>query len=512
MDIKRPAISASFQTLLLQILAILGGIAVAIVGSYIIAATEYGPYLLVACVGAIGALMIINRPKIGVYILIVFIYLNLSSIIEIEFGIPSINKALVALVAISILGTKISYKREPLVIGAAGLLVILHGMILVTSILLAEIAPDLGVVFDIVKDLVVLLILLQVSIDERTWKTAQWLILGSAAFVSILNVYQLATGNYEFEFWGLANAPVHQIVEDFDSVRPTGPLDDPNFYAQMLLMTFPIGVYRILGERKKFPKYMALGMTLLILSSILGTYSRAGFVTFVVTSAFIALERKVALYKILIMCLLSASLTGPFLPQGFMERLSTLAELGQMFGNTNNITEASLRGRTSESLVAVQLFMNYPLLGVGYGNYPAYYQEYAARIGLDNRLEARDAHSLYLETLAETGIVGFVAFMFMNIFIIRSLSSSKKLMAQIGRHDLVYWLAGVQYGLVAYLINTVTLHDDYIRYLRLLIALGASAMIMTHSVYRNHHEQKQMRMAFGEDNDSDNLANPQRVS
>jgi putative inorganic carbon (hco3(-)) transporter len=501
MDLKRFSFWGDFQPLLLQLGLIIGGICVAIAGSYIIASTEYGPYLIVACIGAIVAVLIINRPKIGVYVLIVFIYLNLSSIIEIEFGIPSINKALVALVAISILGTKISSKREPLVVGSVGLMVLLHGVILVISILVAEVAPDLDVVADIIKDLVVLLILLQVSIDERTWKTAQWLILYSAAFISLLNVYQLVTGNYTFEFWGLANAPVHQIVENFDSVRPTGPLEDPNFYAQMLLMTLPIGIYRVLGESKKTRKYLALGISLLILSSILGTYSRSGFVTFVVVSALIALERKVQLYKIVLMCLIAATFAGSLLPKGFMERMSALGELTQIFGNSNSITEASLRGRTSESLVAIELFLEYPVLGVGYENYPSYYEEYAARLGLDNRLEDRDAHSLYLEYLAETGVIGFTAFILMIVVIIRSLMHSKKRMTEIGRQDLVFWLSGVQYGLVAYLVNTITLHDDYIRYLRLIIALAASALIMTNTVYQNHHAMKKTKVKVSDGNE-----------
>ena len=43
-----------------------------------------------------------------------------------------------------------------------------------------------------------------------------------------------------------------------------------------------------------------------------------------------------------------------------------------------------------------------PLLGVGPDNFEAHYEQYAQRVGTDQRAQERAAHNLYLESLAET--------------------------------------------------------------------------------------------------------------
>ena len=52
----------------------------------------------------------------------------------------------------------------------------------------------------------------------------------------------------------------------------------------------------------------------------------------------------------------------------------------------------------------------HPIMGVGPGNFEQHYLDYSSRIGIDPRAEERSAHSLYLESLAETGLVGSVPF------------------------------------------------------------------------------------------------------
>jgi hypothetical protein len=82
----------------------------------------------------------------------------------------------------------------------------------------------------------------------------------SASFVSLLSTYQNLTGNTTQTFFGLANAPIHQIVDEFDSVRVTGPLDDPNFYAQTLLMVLPLTIYRaVTAHFYRFAGHCRLG-------------------------------------------------------------------------------------------------------------------------------------------------------------------------------------------------------------------------------------------------------------
>ena len=56
------------------------------------------------------------------------------------------------------------------------------------------------------------------------------------------------------------------------------------------------------------------------------------------------------------------------------------------------------------------MWADHPLVGVGPDNFEVHYQEYSEAIGTDPRPEQRGAHNLYLESLAETGLLGATAF------------------------------------------------------------------------------------------------------
>ncbi|MEO0598926.1 MAG: O-antigen ligase family protein, partial [Chloroflexota bacterium] len=219
----------------------------------------------------------------------------------------------------------------------------------------------------------------------------------------------------------------------------------------------------------------------------------------------IALARQDNCYPLGLLGVSGVTIELPFLQSGFMERLATMGQLARIATDPTAITEASLRGRTSQVLAALYMVRDYPILGVGYDNYPDYYLEFSAPLGLDNRLEARDTHNLFLESLAETGIIGFGAFMTMLGMIIWLLQKRKQLMEEIGRVDLSMWLSGVQFGLIAYLLTSMALHDDYIRYFRLILALAAGGIIMANAVYAEHKAEKRKREAHKRHDSLDSL-------
>jgi len=73
-------------------------------------------------------------------------------------------------------------------------------------------------------------------------------------------------------------------------------------------------------------------------------------------------------------------------------------------GNLNNrLFSLSSNGRFALWKVAVHVFERHPLAGAGPGAYEQEWYLHRPVVG-----KVRDAHSLYLETLAETGLVGFV--------------------------------------------------------------------------------------------------------
>jgi O-Antigen ligase len=72
--------------------------------------------------------------------------------------------------------------------------------------------------------------------------------------------------------------------------------------------------------------------------------------------------------------------------------------------------ERTISGRATENLVAVAMFADHPVTGVGPERYPALYRDYTRRVGNDDR-PVRAAHSLPLQIAAEQGIGGLLGWL-----------------------------------------------------------------------------------------------------
>jgi putative inorganic carbon (hco3(-)) transporter len=465
---------------------------VATAGGAAIGITGQGTLIVIGLIGAGSGLMMVLRPAFGVTILVIFVYLNLSDVIEVAFGIPSLNKLLIAFIFVGVLGTRIVIQRRPIIFRTTEGAFLIYGLVMTVSSFFSLYSEDaFGHIIDFAKDFAIVLILIQVCDDLKTWKTMQWVLIISAAFLALLSCYQMLSGDTTNTFFGLANAPKHEIVAGFDNTRPTGPLDDPNFYAQVLMMILPFATYRVIDEKEKLPRLIALICAGLIVLAVVFTYSRGAFVMMLVVTFFIIQERRMNVYKIGALAVLILTLLTPILPAGYLDRIATITGTSDLAKRGQ--TEVSFQGRNSEMLVAIEMFLDHSLIGVGYASYDKNYQAYSRKLGMDNRTEARETHSLYLEVAAETGILGIGAFCFLYYAIFMSLHRARKQLLRINRPDLVSWVWGLQFGLISYLLTSFFLHDGYVRYLRLSIALAVSATAMVEALVRQHDEEKRKR-------------------
>ncbi len=445
-------------------------LAVILLSSALIGLTQFGIWVVAAILGVIVAALITLRPEIGAYILIGTVYMNLSTILEVNYGIPSANQFIVALIFVGTVANRIVINRKPLRIDRTQRLILLYGGILLLSALRVR-GSDVSWegLTDFIKDYAILFIIVQLCDDERVWKRMQWVLIGAALLLSAFSVYQVLTGDYTTSFLGLANAPVHEITAGNDRPRPTGPLDDPNFYAQNLLMVMPIAFYRFLEERSPFLKYVAGLATGLIVLAALFTYSRGAFLALIVLGMLIVWERRWNPYKAGFILLVLLLIIVPLLPVGYVDRIQRMFDV--LSRDIPVQDERSLTGRTSEMIIAMQIFLDNPVLGVGSDNYETNYLQYSYRLGLDNRLQERNAHSLLLETAAELGLLGLVTFTAVFVSAFAQASGAKKRMNAIMREDLPGWFTGLQFGMVSYLVTSLFLHGDYIRYLWLLMGI-----------------------------------------
>ena len=89
------------------------------------------------------------------------------------------------------------------------------------------------------------------------------------------------------------------------------------------------------------------------------------------------------------------------------------------------------------------------ILGVGIGSYPLLITKFTTNY----YLAKHHLHSLYLQLLVNTGIMGFSAFVFWLVCVVKYLVNSLKSLES-SRH---YWLfVGLIGGVIVYLFNNIT--------------------------------------------------------
>lgn len=467
-----------------MIIFLLGALFV-LAGSFVIASDDKLGIIVVA--GVIGIAMVLSilaRPYLGMYILTVFTYTNLSTVLNEAFGVPSVNKILVVLILVAVMGTRIVLQRKPLLFrsteGAIMLYVVVATISAVISTGLDE--KTMENVLDFVKDFILIFIIVQLSTEENAWKYSQWILIGSAVGLSLLTWFQFTTDSYAMDFFGLATSRTDSVQGDtsayIDFHRVGGPVGDPNFYAQMLVMIMPLAVYRFLTDPSRLARMLGLLAAVIIGGAIIFTYSRATLMVMIAVIGMILVERKIAVWKIGIGASFLLVLIFPLLPTSFKARMLTIVGIS---ATSEEQEDVSAQGRLSEMLVAIEMFKDYPVYGIGYAQYEDNYQSYSAFIGLDQRIEKRQAHNLYLEIAGEMGIIGLAAFTVMVLLIFRASYEARKTLSKLGRYDLIPWLAAVNFGMASYMLNSIFLHDDYFRFFWLCIAfvVGATATVET---------------------------------
>ncbi|MCC6259656.1 MAG: O-antigen ligase family protein [Anaerolineales bacterium] len=442
--------------------------------------TSVGLYGLAGVLGIVMVMMIIIKPNIGANILIITIFINISAELT-NRGYPSIIKPLVVVVFAAIMVR--NYYTGQLPKNRTRTFVVELFLILYFVSMLASyaVASDkdrtMEAIQDLAKDIFILYTILFAIRETSTWKQAVWIIVFITTVLCLFGAYQIFTGDYSQDFFGMARIKTQSVVEGDNSStnRIGGPIRDPNMWAEVLVAILPLIAFQIFNQPRMLTKLYAIAAFGIIGFELLNTYSRGGYLAFVVSMilTLFVFDRKLnPLVAIGILGL--ATIFIPLLPPAYLERFESLLSLAPSSeGGVSVYEDSSFRGRASEVIAGVMMFADHPLLGVGAGNFRNNYQEYAQKIGLEMRSEERDAHSLYTQVLAETGVFGAVSFFGLVLALMAGLARAARTVHLMPRHiSLLPWINSLRVSIIAYMIAAVFLHNAYIRYFWILVALG----------------------------------------
>lgn len=165
-------------------------------------------------------------------------------------------------------------------------------------------------------------------------------------------------------------------------------------------------------------------------------------------------------------------LAAPMIPAEYWSRFSSL------FGNAPDPT---IGRRLSYNLIGVELFLQHPLFGVGPGNFFHHYTDTAYRFLPGRTWLGRELHNTYLSVLVQHGLVGAAPFFAMLAISWRHLRS---VCLRPANEALRVQAVALSYAFAAFLITSVFLPHEDIKYTWLLSALSAAIFIINNKSRR----------------------------
>ena len=413
-------------------------------------------------------------------VIVVVVYLNLSDILIKHHGLPGINKTLIP--AFLVLVAFIQYRKRQISTGLLLMITlsVIYYVYQLSSLLYAK-HPDATetILSELVKHLIIAVVASGLILRVLSLKVVTWSLLSSSAFIASLSIVAFFSGNTDLEFGGFHRWDI-QINEwgRVASARIAGQIGDPNFYAQVLLMVLPLGLAFAFNRVSRVERILAFVLSGVIATAIICSLSRGAWLMMIVVFVvFLILvyrrygqanpTLRVGIGLSLALLLISTY----FLPETVKSRFGGIVVSVQQLVADGDVTDTAISGRIDEMLGAVHAFTEHPVLGLGANNYQWSYQDYSRRYGLTARGRDRSAHSLYLQILAEGGVIGFLLFSAVVFAAIRCALLAARRLTDNGARDDVYYVYGLLFGYVAYLSAAAFLHQSYPRYFWLFTGL-----------------------------------------
>jgi O-antigen ligase len=432
----------------------------------------------VGFIAILAGIVIALNVNLGLLALIFITFTRFSDVMVNDHGLPSMFKPLILLLAIGIGLRWLIYNQPPRGWLRAFIFVGAYGVVVSLSLIYADdYTRSYDAVSDFLKDGIVAIMIVMILRNEKTFQDAAWAFVAAGAFLGTISVFQYFTGSYSNAYWGFGQVSLSNIVGENNNYRIGGPFSDPNSYAQIMVVFIPLAFDRFMSGRNRFAHLFALWTVIVCSLTVVFTFSRSGFLSLVVVLIIYAVWKGLSIRNMVLTgCLIIIVVL--LLPAQYTERMGTIVSFlpGSRQPTQNDV---SFVGRISENIIGFQMFMDHPILGVGFKNYPAKYIEYSRELGIDQRREERSPHSFYLEVAAEHGIIGIlvVSLLLYNVF--NGLINARRVYKQLYALEMEGLTMSLMISFIGYLISALFLHNAYPRPFWVLI--GFSLVFSAHA-------------------------------
>ena len=338
--------SASRKRLLL-FAAILG-----IAGVFgIMAALGQAGMAMLAVIAAVGAALVLMHPKLGTMVVLFGMYLN-APVVAIHYhDMPSFLAVAFPLILIVPLNSVLLLRRGEVVFDKIFGCMILF---LAVQTFSALFATNIGAATDailnyVVEGLMLYFLLVNVLRDEADLRQAIWAVVIAGAIMGGIVLYQEVTKTFTNEYggFGVRMASFQTEAVGVWRDRTSGSIGDPNFFAQVLLVLVPLGLFRFWGERSRWLRILALGATLLIIAGVVLTFSRGAGLALMGVLAAIAYLWRIKPHYIalsLVGMLVFIRIVAP----DYISRVQTVSDASGLVDEDSVARDKSILGRATD--------------------------------------------------------------------------------------------------------------------------------------------------------------------
>jgi hypothetical protein len=431
-------------------------------------------------------------PDVAIVAFVFLLYTNIPTLLRQAYQLPTTIAGAYILLLIPPLLHSLS-RGHRLRVDAVSLLMLLFLAVLLASSLQARLMSVVWMRLGTYLVEGILLYWLVVNVITRitTIRRVIWTVLVAGALLGALSAWQAATGSL-YEFGGLSARDMEMVeraehdrivlgrpLESYRGAdRAEGPVDEPNRYAQLMIVLLPLALLQIRSALPLAKRAAAAGLGLLVLAGVLLSYSRGGAVALVLLAPALTAVGWLRPTRLVFGTVALATVIAIAAP-GYYQRVASIASAASMFTGGGGVqADGAIRGRTTEMLAALHAALDHPVLGLGPGQYWKVYSiEYHQLPGIQFReiRETRRAHSLYLEMAADTGAIGLVTFLAIVGVSMAALWRARRRWA-IQRPDLSALATALWLSTLLYLVTGTFLHLAFERYFWFLLALTSATV------------------------------------
>ncbi|MCC6169008.1 MAG: O-antigen ligase family protein [Caldilineaceae bacterium] len=423
-------------------------------------------------------------PAMTTLVVLFVLYANLPVVAIHSYGVPEMVAASFFLLLALPFLYYITVARRPLVVNRTVVLMAAYLSVLFLSAVTSgnvEASIDRVLSF-VVEGLVLYVLVINTVRTPSLLRNAMWALILAGVLMGGISLYQELTGSYDNDFGGLAVVKDSGVMDtgqtdllgkEVKRLRLSGPLGSKNRYAQVMVVLLPIAMMRMWGERRLLLRVLAAASCIPIVGGALLTFSRGAGISIILTLLAIAFLRILKLRHLLIVGVAGFLFVSLVIPD-YIYRISTAIDVAELASGNTEDASGSVRGRATVNLAALHIFLDHPLLGVGPGQTSSYMIEYGNEIGFRRLETERRAHNMYLEELADTGLIGFAFFMGILGLTLVELLRVRRAWKE-SDPDAGYLLAGLMVAIIAYMSTAIFLHLSYVRYYWVVLALAGAA-------------------------------------